>query len=194
MDTGKTGRLIRILRQGKGLTQAALAEGLGVSAKTVSKWECGGGAPDIGLLPRLSELLGVESGALLRGELRENAPVLGDLRRMRFYVCPDCGNLLLSLEGAEVSCCGLRLPALTPRQAEGVLMLEHSDGEWYVTARHPMTREHYVSCVAFLTGDSLFLRKLYPQWDLALRLPYVPRGRILWYDTREGLFYQEVEG
>lgn len=154
MDQTKTGRLIRALRQGQNLTQAELGEKLGVGGKAVSKWECGAGAPDIALLPRLSELLGVDTEALLRGELGENDRSSGNLRRMRFYVCPDCGNLLFSLEGAEVSCCGRKLPALT--------------------------------------GDTLLLRKLYPQWDLSARLPDFPQGTLLWYDTQEGLLYQEV--
>lgn len=194
MDQNKTGRLIRALRQGQNLTQAELGEKLGVGGKAVSKWECGAGAPDIALLPRLSELLGVDTEALLRGELGENAPSPGNLRRMRFYACPDCGNLLFSLEGAEVSCCGRKLPALTPRRAgEGeCLSVTLSDGDWYVAATHPMTREHYVSCLLFLTGDTLLLRKLYPQWDLSARLPYFPRGTLLWYDTRDGLLFQEV--
>lgn len=154
MDQTKTGRLIRALRQGQNLTQAELGEKLGVGGKAVSKWECGAGAPDIALLPRLSELLGVDTEALLQGELGENDRSSGNLRRTRFYVCPDCGNLLFSLEGTEVSCCGRKLPALT--------------------------------------GDTLLLRKLYPQWDLSARLPYFPQGTLLWYDTREGLLYQEV--
>ena len=180
MDQTKTGRLIRALRQGQNLTQAELGEKLGVGGKAVSKWECGAGAPDIALLPRLSELLGVDTEALLRGELGENDR--------------SSGNLLFSLEGAEVSCCGRKLPALTPRKAEEAqrLTVTLSDGDWYVTAAHPMTRDHYVSCLLFLTGDTLLLRKLYPQWDLSVRLPYFPQGTLLWYDTREGLLYQEV--
>ena len=41
MDCGKTGGLIRHLRQAKHLTQARLAQAIGVSPKTVSKWETG---------------------------------------------------------------------------------------------------------------------------------------------------------
>ena len=194
MNTYVTGNTIKRLREAKCMTQAELGEKLGVGGKAVSKWECGAGAPDIALLPRLSELLGVDTEALLRGELGENAPSPGNLRRMRFYACPDCGNLLFSLEGAEVSCCGRRLPALTPRKAEEGerLSVTLSDGDWYVAAAHPMTREHYVSCLLFLTGDTLLLRKLSPQWDLSARLPYFPRGTLLWYDTRDGLLFQEV--
>ena len=170
MDQIKTGRLIRALRQGQNLTQAELGEKLGVGGKAVSKWECGAGAPDIALLPRLSELLGVDTEALLRGELGENDRSSGNLRRMRFYVCPDCGNLLFSLEGAEVSCC-----------RGGPAPHRHPQRRGLVRHRRPPHDE-----------GSLRLRKLYPQWDLSARLPYFPQGTLLWYDTREGLLSQEV--
>jgi transcriptional regulator with XRE-family HTH domain len=53
------GRKIKELRTGKGLTQDALAEKLGVSPQAVSKWENGVTAPDIGLLPAISAGFGV---------------------------------------------------------------------------------------------------------------------------------------
>lgn len=195
MDAMKTGRLIRALRQEQNLTQAELGEKLNVGAKAVSKWECGAGAPDIALLPRLSALLGVGAESLLRGELSERDRSSGNLKRLRFYVCPDCGNILFSLEESEVSCCGRKLPPLTPREAAEAerLSVTLSDGDWYLTAPHPMTREHYVSFVAFRTGDSVLLRKLYPEWSLELRLPYFPRGTLFWYDTQDGLLFQEVK-
>ena len=51
MDPIKTGAVIRSQRQKNGMTQLELAEKLCVSDKTVSKWECGSGVPDISLLP-----------------------------------------------------------------------------------------------------------------------------------------------
>ena len=92
MDQVKTGRLIRTMRTKLGLTQLALAEQLGVSDKAVSKWERGGGAPDISLLPLLSQALGVDTEALLRGDLEENDMTNGNMKKMRFYRCPACGN------------------------------------------------------------------------------------------------------
>ena len=94
MDQMKTGGLIRTLRRRKGLTALALAERLGVSDKAVFKWERGRGAPDISLLPALSEALGVDTKALLRGDLEENEMTNGNLKKMRFYDRPDSGNLL----------------------------------------------------------------------------------------------------
>lgn len=50
MDQAKTGRFIAARRKELGLTQRQLAEQLSISDKTVSKWECGGGLPEVGLV------------------------------------------------------------------------------------------------------------------------------------------------
>lgn len=51
MDARNTGTLIRALREERGLTQRQLADALGVTDKAVSKWERGGGCPDVELFP-----------------------------------------------------------------------------------------------------------------------------------------------
>ena len=194
MDQMKTGMLIRMLRQRHQMTQLQLAERIGVSDKAVSKWERGRGAPDISLLPALSEALGVDTKALLRGDLEENEMTNGNLKNMRFYVCPDCGNLLTSTDGGTISCCGKGLEPLPVQEAaeEDRLDISVSDGEWYVTGGHAMERGHHISFLAFLTGDTLVMKKLYPEWGLEVRLPYFAHGTLLWYCTRHGLFTQEV--
>ena len=53
------GKEIRRLRDGRGLTQEALAEALTVTAQTVSKWECGNSIPDVQLLPEIAVFFGV---------------------------------------------------------------------------------------------------------------------------------------
>lgn len=58
MDTRRTGGLIRSLREERGLTQLQLAQLVGVGDKAVSKWERGGGCPDVSLLPALAAELG----------------------------------------------------------------------------------------------------------------------------------------
>ena len=50
MNTYVTGNTVRLLREMRKLTQAELAEAIGVSSKTVSKWETAKGLPDICLL------------------------------------------------------------------------------------------------------------------------------------------------
>lgn len=67
MDLEKIGKFIKEQRQEKGLTQKQIAENFGITAKAVSKWECGQNAPDIGFLDKLSEILDVTINEILTG-------------------------------------------------------------------------------------------------------------------------------
>lgn len=78
MDSKITGSLIASLRKAAGLTQAALAEKLNVSDKTVSKWENGLGYPEITLFPDIAALFGVSVDYLLTGE-RNGITVAGSI-------------------------------------------------------------------------------------------------------------------
>ena len=192
MDQTKTGGLIRALRIQKGLTQKALAEAVGVGDKAVSKWERGLGCPDVSLLPELSRVLGVGLETLLSGALDANDQERGNMKKLDFYVCPDCGNLITAATEAGVSCCGRTLLPLEPQKPEEPLSVEKIDDSWFVSSPHPMTKDHYVSFVALLTGDTLFLRRLYPEWDLQTRIPAFGHGILLWYCTKHGLFRQII--
>ena len=68
MDQVKTGKFISALRKEKGLTQVQLADMLGISDKTVSKWERGAGLPEVSLMLPLCETLGISVNELLTGE------------------------------------------------------------------------------------------------------------------------------
>ena len=68
MDQVKVGKFIAALRHERGLTQEALGRELGVTNKTVSRWETGAYMPDIELLIPLGEALGVSVNELLAGE------------------------------------------------------------------------------------------------------------------------------
>ena len=190
MDQTKTGGLIRALRTQKGLTQKALAEAIGVGDKAVSKWERGLGCPDVSLLPEISRVLGVGLETLLSGSLDANDQERGNMKKLNFYVCPDCGNLITAATEVGVSCCGRTLLPLEPQKSEEPLSVEKIDDSWFVSSSHPMTKDHYVSFVALLTGDTLFLRRLYPEWDLQTRIPAFGHGILLWYCTQHGLFRQ----
>lgn len=192
MDQTKTGGLIRALRTQKGLTQKALAEAIGVGDKAVSKWERGLGCPDVSLLPELSRVLGVGLETLLSGSLDANDQERGNMKKLNFYVCPDCGNLITAATETGVSCCGRTLLPLEPQKPEEPLSVEKIDDSWFVSSPHPMDKDHYVSFVALLTGDTLFLRRLYPEWDLQTRIPAFGHGVLLWHCTRHGLFRQII--
>ncbi len=68
MDTKKIGEFIASSRKSKCLTQEELGEKLGVSNKTISRWENGNYMPDLSLLKPLSDLLDVSVNELLSGE------------------------------------------------------------------------------------------------------------------------------
>lgn len=194
MDYSKTGSLIRSLRKEKNLTQQQLADRIHVSDKAVSKWERGMGCPDVSLLPELSDVLGIDLEALLSGDLDANPIVGGNMKKLKFYVCPDCGNLLTSTAETAISCCSKKLVALNLQKAEdgGHLAVEQIEHDYYVSSEHEMTREHHIAFVAFLTGDLLILKKLYPEWNLQVRIPDIGHGMLVWFCTRHGLYYQVV--
>ena len=68
MDQIKIGKFIAELRRNKGLTQEALGEKLGITNKTVSRWENGKYMPDIEMLRLLAEEFKVSIDELLSGE------------------------------------------------------------------------------------------------------------------------------
>ena len=68
MDLKKTGALIAELRRQKNLTQRELAAQLGVTDKAISRWETGKGFPDVSILDRLANTLGVTITEIVNGE------------------------------------------------------------------------------------------------------------------------------
>lgn len=68
MDQIKIGKFIAETRKKKNKTQRQLADALSISDKTVSKWECGKGLPDISLMMPLCEILQITVNDLLTGE------------------------------------------------------------------------------------------------------------------------------
>lgn len=116
------------------------------------------------------------------------------MKNLNFYLCPACGNLLTSADEAAVSCCGQKLNPLEAAKApeEERLTVELIENDYFITSSHPMAKEHYISFVALVTGDTLILKRLYPEWDLQTRLPRIGHGKLYWHCVQHGLFYQLV--
>ena len=190
MNSYVTGSAIRQLRESRQLTQAALAEKIGVSSKTISKWETGKGLPDISLLQPLAQALGISVIELMNGEQIINKNVSANMLRCKFYVCPVCGNVIHSSGNAVVSCCGITLPPLEAEEADEdhMLTVEDVEDEHFVTVHHPMTKQHFISFVAFVTSDRLQLVKLYPEGNPETRLQLRGMGYLYYYCNRHGLF------
>lgn len=102
--------------------------------------------------------------ALLSGSLNEAKSASGNLRRVCFFVCPVCGNVIAVRD----------------------------DGEWYITSPHEMTRSHHIRFLSAVSSDTVCLRHLYPKWTLETRLPMLPHAKLIWYCTKHGLFEQPL--
>lgn len=102
-----TGKMIKELRKRKHLTQRQLAEMCQISDKTVSKWETERGLPDIGLIEVLATNLGVSVAELLTGEYAVNFNCSANMNKIKFYVCPICGNVIQSTGEGSYTCCGI---------------------------------------------------------------------------------------
>ena len=194
MNSYVTGATIKQLRDSRKLTQAELAEKIGVSSKTVSKWETAKGLPDITLLQPLAEALGISVIELMSGEPIANKNTSANMLRCKFYVCPICGNVITATGNTVVSCCGITLPALEAEEPDDdhILTIENVEDEQFVTIHHPMTKAHFISFVAFVTSDRIQLVKLYPEGNAETRLQLRGRGYLYYYCNRHGLFKKRV--
>ena len=194
MNTYVTGATIKQLRENRGLTQADLADCLGVSDKTISKWETGKGLPDISLLQPLAGALGISVIELMNGQQIVNRNVSANMLRTKFYVCPLCGNVLHATGEAVVSCCGIMLPSLEPEEPGEMhaVTVEKVEDEQFITVHHPMTKQHYISFLAHVNADRLQLVKLYPEGNAETRLQIRGRGYLYFYCNHHGLFRQKL--
>lgn len=192
MQNKQTGEMIRKLRIEKKMTQKELAKLLYISDKTVSKWERNGGLPDISLIPQLANLLGIEIESLLEGDIKLNDYVGGNMKNISYFVCPTCHNITMCTGRAEVICCGKKLNALVMKKANQneKLKVEIIDDEWYISSQHPMDKEHYISFVGLVKNERLQIVKQYPEWNLEVRFFKQGHGMLIWYCSKDGLFYQ----
>ena len=128
------------------------------------------------------------------GKLNRNELLGGNMKKIKFYVCPDCGNLVTSMADTSVTCCGKKLKAITPVKATGEekLSVQMIENDFSISSEHEMTKDHYITFVALISSDTVMLKKQYPEWDLQVRIPVFAHGRLLWYCNKHGLFYQDV--
>ena len=162
-----------------GLTQQALAERIHVSAKAVSKWERAAGMPDASIVPALSEVLGVSADSLLHGQVNQNPPDGGNMKRIKFYQCPDCGNILTATGKAELSCCGRRLSPMTIAPADDAhrLSIQDIETEKLLTWTHPMEKGHHLTFLAAVGYDCVHIVRLYAEGAQEQRLPRIPGAK-----------------
>jgi len=194
MNTYITGKTIKQLREAKGITQQELSDMIGVSSKAVSKWETARGLPDISLIEPLSQALGVSVMELMSGDAVINKNVSGNMLRSKFYVCPVCGNIIHCTGDTVISCCGIALPSLEAEESDDghEILIENVEDEHYITVEHPMTKQHFISFMAFVTSDRVQFVKLYPEGDAQTRMQLRGRGILYIYCNRHGLMKKKI--
>ena len=190
MNQYVTGGMIKRLREEKNITQQKLAADLGVSDKTISKWETGRGYPDITLMEPLADALGVSVIELFSGSDVVNTNKASNMLKIKLYVCPLCGNIIQSTGETVVSCCGITLPPLEAEEPDPahVAEIERVEDESFVTISHEMTKNHYISFMAAVRGDGYEIQKLYPEGNPSGRFKIRNARLFYYYCNHHGLF------
>ncbi|MBQ8343507.1 MAG: helix-turn-helix domain-containing protein [Clostridia bacterium] len=115
MDQKQTGKFIAEMRRERGLTQKELADRLLISDKTVSKWECGGGFPEVGLILPLCNELGITANELLSGkkltetEYKKNAEenivnLMNEKKELKLKVFMEVAVVLITIIAGLALC------------------------------------------------------------------------------------------
>ena len=190
IDCKKVGMLILGLRKEKKLTQKQLADAMNISDKTISKWERGLGCPDVSLLRELSDVLNVNIEKILLGDLNPNNVDGGNMKKLKFYDSPSCGNIITSTGEAELSCCGRKLITLIakPCDENHNLKIETLEDDYYITFQHEMSKQHYINFIAYVTYDRILLIRLYPEQSGEVRFPKLRGGRLYFGCNQHGLW------
>ena len=190
MNQYVTGTVIKELREKNNMTQLQLAEKLGVSDKSISKWECFRGYPDISLLESIAKVFKISVTELISGNAIQNANVSANMLWSKFYICPVCGNVIHSMGEAAIHCHGIQLMPLEVEAPDDhhMISIERIEDEYYVRIDHSMTKEHYISFVAAASSGDMQLVKLYPEGNAEAGFKIRGVKRIFFYCNRDGLF------
>ena len=194
MNLSKNGKLLCDLRKAKGMTQKDVADKLGVVPKTVSKWETGHGFPDVSTLSALADILGVSEKTILSGDLKQNLVEAGNMKRTKFYICPNCGSFMQGVGNCSVICCGKQVDALKINKTddEHLIKVSEIEDDFYIEFNHEMTKEHYIGFVAYVRFDRVLTVRLYPEQDATVRFPKMYGGKLYYYCNTHGLFELEI--
>ena len=131
---------------------------------------------------------------LMSGDAVVNKNPSQNLLRSKFYVCPVCNNTIHAMGDAAISCCGITLPPLEAEEIdpEHEITIEKVEDEHFITVNHSMTKEHYVSFVAYVTFDRMQLVKLYPEGNAETRFNFRGKGFLYLYCNKHGLMKKRV--
>lgn len=146
------------------------------------------------MIDELAGALGVSIAELLTGDLRVNENRSGNMKKMHFYICPICGNIITAVGQGRFSCCGIVLPKQEAEQSDEnhLIYIETVDNEYSLTIQHPMDKEHYISFASYVTSGSLEIAKLYPEQDISVRFRKKGHGIFYAYCNKHGMFQVRI--
>ena len=73
-----------------------------------------------------------------------------------------------------------------------MLQVEDIGGELFITSDHEMSKDKYISFVAYVNDTKVIICKQYPEWNVQINLPLYRSGKLVWYSTEYGLLYQDI--
>ena len=150
--------------------------------------------PDISLIEPLSQALGVSVMELMSGDTVINKNISSNILFSKFYVCTVCGNVIHTTGEAVISCCGITLPPLDTEETDEAhkITVEPVEDEHFIAVHHDMTKNHFISFVAFVTSDRIQFVKFYPEGNAETRFQLRGRGNLYIYCNKHGLMKKKI--
>lgn len=140
MDQTKIGKFIAVRRKEHGLLQKDIAARLGISEKTVSKWECGNGLPEVVYMEPLCRILGITVNELLAGETIPIAEMLEMIDRSRLELVRQLEFEQLRMRLYKIYGIDAEAMETSENGAGGLTYFVTSGGEKYVV-KYPSDNE-----------------------------------------------------
>ena len=118
----------------------------------------------------------------------------GNMKKIKFYVCPNCGNVIAFTTEAEICCCGRKLSPLKPAPSDSahLLKVQTVENDFYLTSPHEMSKQHYLWFIAYVCCDRVLLVRLYPEQSGEVRFPRMYGGKLFCCCSRDGLWVQQI--
>lgn len=112
---------------------------------------------------------------------------------MKFYVCPICGNVIITTENNPVTCCGQKLNGQEVKKSEGKhrLIVENQKEKIHLTSEHGMTKEHHLNFIAYGKDNQYVIVKLEKETPVDVTLSKIEDGEIYFGCNQHGVWKNE---
>lgn len=122
---------------------------------------------------------------------------------MKFYRCPICGNIITVINGdiKRIRCCGKEMEELVANSVDAAVekhvpVIEKNGGNIKISVGstiHPMEEKHYIEWIAIVKDNQICLKKLEPNMDPIVELPYLNNSTVYAYCNIHGLWKTNLD-